>query len=444
MKKRSIQHIGLLVNKRYTWSKTPRIKEVLDKTNAFLKAYYTPSLSIMTIAALTPREIEISYIDENFEDIDYNKGYDIVGITAMTQEALHAYNVAAEFRKRGVYVVMGGIHASVMPEEAARFVDTVIIGEAERLWPQFLSDYESNCERKFYYSDDKVPVDLTMSPIPRYDLLHKKNYFMDPHLYYNMVPIQTSRGCPHDCQFCLVTKIYGNRFRTKTMAQIESEIIEIKKYFPGKILLFSDDNLFVNKKHSRELLTLLKRLNIRWWAQSDIGIGDDDELLTMAYESGCLTLLIGLESINPENLKTMNKSSWKYRQLVNYGRNIDNIQKHGIIVFGSFIFGLDNDDKRVFKNVVTFMDEHNITGQLTIATPLPGSRLFKRLHDEQRMLAQEPFWDRCTFLDVLFKPKNLTVEDLEEGFLWAYSQVFNKDSFDKRSNYLKTIYKNIH
>lgn len=187
----------------------------------------------------------------------------------------------------------------------------------------------------------------------------------------------------------------------------------------------------------------MKELNIRWWAQSDIGIGEDDELLSLAYDSGCLTLLIGLESINPENLKTMNRSSWKHRQLMNYGRNIENIQKHGIIVFGSFIFGLDNDDKSVFKNVVTFMDENNITGQLTIATPLPGSRLYERLRAENRLLMDEPFWDRCTFLDVLFKPKNLSVADLEDGFIWAYGQVFNRESFAKRSAFLKSIYKNI-
>lgn len=231
MKKRNLKHIGLIVNKRYTWSRTSRIKEALDGSNAYLKAYYTPSLSMLTVAAITPGDIAVSYVDENFEEINYDADYDIVGITAMTQEALHAYEIAAEFRKRGVHVVMGGIHASVMPEECARFVDTVIVGEAERLWPQFLADYEHGRERKIYKNEDGALTDLSTLPVPRYDLLKDKNYFMDPRYYYNMVPIQTGRGCPHDCEFCLVTKIYGSRFRTKTIEQIKLEIAEIKKYF---------------------------------------------------------------------------------------------------------------------------------------------------------------------------------------------------------------------
>jgi len=165
--------------------------------------------------------------------------------------------------------------------------------------------------------------------------------------------------------------------------------------------------------------------------------------LSLIYESGGLLLLIGFESIDPENLKTINNNSWKYKQLSNYQKNIEKIQTHGIIVFGSFIFGLDNDYKSVFKDVVEFMDENNITGQLTIATPLPGSRLLERLKQEDRLIENEPFWDKCTFLDVLYKPKKMTVKELEDGFIWAYKQIFNKKANAKRVQYLKNIYRNI-
>ena len=443
MSGKKIKHICLIGTKRYTWSINPKTKNALDGNNRFLKAYNTSSLSIITIAGLTPPDIEVSYIDEDFEDIDFNIQYDIVGISAMTQQIVRSYEIAKEFRRRGIYVVMGGIHTSFLPEEALEWVDTVIIGEAEDLWPQFLEDFKNNKAKKIYKQPEGTFVDLTKSPIPRYDLLKKKNYFEDHKSFYNMIPIQVSRGCPHDCEFCLVTKCYGSRFRKKTIEQVRIEINEIKKYFPGKVILFADDNLFIDRKFSKKLLEEIKNLKIRWWAQSDISVGEDEELLSLIYESGGLLLLIGFESIDPENLKTINNNSWKYRQLKNYSKNIERIQKHGIIVFGSFIFGLDNDDKNVFNNVVEFMDQNNITGQLTIATPLPGSRLLERLKLEGRLIENEPFWDKCTFLDVLFKPQKMTIEELEDGFIWSYKQVFNEKAQAKRVQYLKEIYKNI-
>ncbi|EMS80828.1 B12-binding domain-containing radical SAM protein [Desulfotignum phosphitoxidans] len=440
---RKLNHICLIGTKRYTWAINPKIKKSLDENNKFIKAYNTSSLSLITIAALTPPDIDISYIDEDFEEIDFDIQYDMVGISAMTQQVIRSYEIAKEFRKRGTYVVMGGIHASFLPNEALEWVDTVIMGEGEDLWPQFLEDFKNNKEKKIYKQPEGTFVDLTKSPTPRYDLLTRKDYFKNNKIFYNMIPIQVSRGCPHNCEFCLVTKCYGSKFRKKTIEQIIREIKKIKEYFPGKVILFADDNLFIDKKFSKKLLKTIKDLNIRWWAQTDISIGEDEELLSLIYESGGLLLLIGFESIDPENLKLININSWKYKQLSNYSKNIERIQKHGIIVFGSFIFGLDNDDKNVFKNVVGFMDENNITGQLTIATPLPGSRLLERLKREDRLLENEPFWDKCTFFDVLYKPKKMTVEELEDGFIGAYKQVFNEKVQAKRVQYLKEIYKKI-
>jgi len=443
MQKRTIHRICLLNLKRYTWSKTPKIKNALDNLSSYLKAYYSPSLSLLTIAGLTPPQIEVIYIDEDFEDIDYTAGYDIVGISAMTQEALHAYEVAQKFRENGVYTVMGGIHASVMPDEASGFFDTVIIGEAEILWPKFLNDYINGNEKKLYHNEKGISIDLEHSPVPRYDLLKNKNYFKDTRYYYNMVPVQVSRGCPHDCEFCLVTSIYGKKYRKKSIDQIKQEINEIKKNLPGRIILFADDNLFVNRKFAKELLGAIKELDIRWWAQSDISIANDEELLDLIYESGGLFLLIGFESIDPENLKNMNKNAWKFKQLKDYEKNIEKIHKHGVIVFGSFIFGFDHDDTGVFEHVVKFMNTNHLTGQMTIATPLPGSRLYTKLQNENRLLYNDAFWDKCTFLDVLYQPKKMSVEELENGFIYAYNQIFNQDSFSKRSEYLKNIYKNI-
>jgi len=441
MKNNKVSSICLVSPRRESWSTTPKIRRVLQEKNKFLKAWYTPSLSILTIAGMIPSEVHITIIDEDFESLNFDQSFDIVAISAMTQQALRAYEIAREFKKRGVFVILGGIHASVFPSEAINHVDAVFVGEAEKTFPQFLEDFQKNEQKRIYIQEEKI--DLTESPMPRYDIFKRKDYFKDSKSFYNMIPIQTSRGCPHDCEFCLVTKIYGPKFRKKNIAQIRAEVLEVKKHFPGKLIMFADDNLFLDRKYSKELLNELKTLKVRWVAQSDIAVGSDDELLELIYESGCLFLLIGFESINPENLKTMNKSSWKYKQLNNYPMYIENIQKHGIIVFGSFIFGLDNDDNNVFKNVVEFMDRNNITGQLTIATPLPGSRMMERLQSEDRLLYEFPFWDKCSFFDVLYKPEKMTKSELEDGFVWAYQELFNESSFSKRAKYLKSIYKNI-
>lgn len=441
MNKRKLEHIAFINFKRYTWSKTPKIKIALEKSSKFLKAYCTPSLSLLTIAGLTPLDIKMSYIDEDFEEINYSADYDIVALSAMTQQVVRAYEVAEEFRKRGVYVVIGGIHASKLPNEALQYVDTVIVGEAENVWKIFLNDFKCNKPNKIY--QDNSVVDLKKSPVPRYDLLTGKNYFRDPRFYYNMVSLQATRGCPHDCEFCLVSQIYGTKIRKKSIDQVKNEILTIKKYFPNKVLLFADDNLFVDKKYAKDLMNVMKDLKVRWWAQTDISFGGDDELLDLAYESGCLIVLVGFESINPKNLEKMNKTSWKYRQLKNYSKYNENIQKHGIIVYGSFIFGLDSDTKDAFKNVIDFMDKNHITGQLTIATPLPGSRMEERLKNQNRLLQDYGEWDKCTFFDVLYEPQSMSKKELEDGFIWAYEQVFREDSFLKRAEYLKNIYKDI-
>lgn len=438
-----LNHICLISPKRDTWSKTEKIREVLQKKNKFLKAWYSSSLSILTIAALIPSDIKITFVDEDFEEIDFSVTYDLVGVSAMTQQAQRGYQIASEFRKRGTYVVMGGIHASAMPEEALQYVDTVFIGEAENTWPEFLNDFKNKIPKKIYTQNKREIDDLKSSPIPKYDILKEKNYFKDSRHFYNMIPIQVSRGCPHACEFCLVSDMYGTKFRKKSFGQVKQEISTIKKLFPGKLIMFADDNLFLDRKYSKGLLQVIKELGVRWVAQSDIAVGEDEDLLSLIYESGGLFLLVGFESINPANLKAMNKNSWKFKQLKNYKKYIERIQKHGIIVFGSFIFGLDNDDSNVFRNVVDFMNRNHITGQLTIATPLPGSRMLERLKNENRLLENNSFWEKCTFFDVLFEPKKMKKEELEDGFIWAYNQLFNEKAFIKRAEYLKKIYKSI-
>lgn len=439
----SHRRICLISPRRLVWARNEKITEALRQSHQFLKAWYSPPLSLLTVAGLTPAGINIVLVQEDFEEVDFTACYDLVGITAMIQNATRAYEIAAGFRARGTYVVIGGIHPTVLPEEALGHADTVIVGEAEELWPQFLRDFENGEPQRIYRGAPEHRVDLTKSPMPRYDLLNARNSIKDPHFYYNFIPVQAGRGCPHGCDFCLVSDIYGKKGRRKSIEQVRAEILAIKKQLPNRLIGFVDDNLFIDRRYAWDLLETLVELKVRWVAQTDISVGEDSDLLERMYRAGCLFLFIGFESLDSENLSGMNHSQWKLRQLDNYEPYVRSIQERGILVFGAFIVGLDHDDAGVFARTVDFMDRNHITGQITFATPLPGSRFYERLKQEGRFLYPEPFWDRCSFFDVLYRLKRMTKEQAEEGFIWAYQQVFNEKALSKRTAYIKEIYKKL-
>ncbi len=440
---RPLRRICLVSPRRRVWARNEKITAVLKASHQYLKAWYSPPLGLLTIAGLTPENVEVVLVQEDFEEVDYKGAYDLVGISAMIQNVDRAYEIAAQFRARGLYVVIGGIHPTVLPEEVALHADTVIVGEAEELWPRFLRDFENGEAQRIYRDPPQHHIDLTKSPMPRYELLHASNSVRDPHYYYNFIPMQASRGCPHACDFCLVSDIYGRKNRRKSIEQIRAEILAIKKHLPNRLIGFVDDNLFLDRRFSRELLQALAELEIRWAATSDIAVGADPDLLRRIYRAGCLFLFIGIESFDSENLSGMNPNHWKMKQLGNYERNLHNIQENGIIVLGSFIVGLDHDDAGVFSRTVDFIDRNCITSNIFVATPLPGSRFYERLKQEGRFLYPEPFWDRCTFFDVLFRLKRMSKEEAEGGFIWAYQQVFNEKAFQKRANYIKEIYRKL-
>ncbi len=417
---------------------------MLKDTHKYLKPYYSPPLALLTLAGMTPANVEIVLAQDDFDEVDCTASYDLVGISAMIQNVDRAYEIADAFRSRGVYVVLGGIHPTVLTEEAALHADTVIAGEAEELWPSFLNDFENGEPRRIYQHPPGHRVDLTKSPLPRYDLLNARNSIRDPRYYYNFVPIQASRGCPHACDFCLVSDIYGRKNRRKSVEQVRAEILAVKKHLPNHLIGFVDDNLFVDRRFSRELLQALEELKVRWVTQTDIAVGEDPDLLSQMHRAGCLFLFIGFESFDSDNLSGINPNRWKMRQLANYERYVRNIQENGIIVFGSFIVGLDQDDVGVFARTVDFIDRNCITANIFIATPLPGSRMYERLKAEGRFLYPEPFWDRCSFFDVLFSLKRMTKEEAEDGLIWAYQKIFNEKAFQKRAAYLKEVYKALH
>lgn len=399
---------------------------------------YTDSLSrafgtgLLVIAALTPDHIEVEVIDENYDDINYNKDYDLIGISVMTHQASHAYEIADVFRSRGIIVAIGGIHATVLPDEAKRHCDSVFIGEAEHTWPGFLEDFKNGQVSDFYKSE--TPVNMTNFPTPRYDLLKQENY--------KVIWMQTGRGCPHDCEFCVASNVYGYKYRHKTLNQIIDEIEFIHKIWPHARINFADDNFFINRKFSKELVRHLKKINLRWFAQTDISIANDEEFIKELKAAGCTTLFIGFESISKSSLSQINKNSWKLNQLNNYPEAIKRIQSKGIGIVGAFIIGLDGDTKETFNELADFIIDNNIfIPQITILTPLPGSRLYERLKKENR-LTDIP-WSNYTFTEVNYIPKNMTGEDLKNGLYRIYKKVYGKEARLKVLKHFKNIFKKL-
>jgi radical SAM superfamily enzyme YgiQ (UPF0313 family) len=406
-------------------NQSPWLKDEIKMSFTF------PELSLLIIAALTDSsEAEFFYMDEKFDEVDYAQKFDLIVLTALSSKAAHAYRMAAEFRKRGVYTVMGGPHASVMPDEARSFVDTVIIGEAENSWKEFLNDFKAGNPKPFYDGKKKM-TDLKLSPIPRYDLLKNEAY--------RNIPIQTTRGCPHDCEFCSNSVLFGKTYRSKSIEQVLEEIKAIKKnpVLRHKFLFFVDDNMFANKKYSKSLLRAIigEKMRLRWITQTDISIAEDEELLDLMFQAGCKVVLIGFESLSKNNLEKID--IWKRKQVENYSAYARKIQSHGISIRGSFIVGLDNDTGTVFQETVSFITENQIHPQIVILTPIPGTRLYARLKRENRLLP-EPFWDQLSPYRVCFEPKLLSKKELADGFAWMIKKLFSEEVVKERKRHYMT------
>lgn len=408
------------------WNNT---KEILPYKEAFTGF----SSGLLIIGSLSPKDCKIELIDENIEYINFNKEYDIVAISSMTQQATRAYQIADAFRNKGVKVIIGGIHATVLPEEAKKHADSVVIGEAEDLWGSVLRDFLKN-DLKLFYRSNKV-VDLNKSPIPRYDLLNKKKY--------KTVWIQVSRGCPMDCEFCCASNVYGYKYRYKSVPNILKELRCITERWGRNILVsFADDNIFVNKKFSEELIKKIAGLKIRWFAQTDITIGENSKLLGLLRKNGCAILFIGFESLDYKNLKSINKNGRKVNYLNQYSKIVERIQSYGIGVMASFVIGFDEDTPDVVKKLSDFIIENNIfASQISILTPLPGTRLRDRLKKEERLLSTD--WDNYTFTNVNFTPSKMSVQDLQNGLLDIYKQIYSREATLKKARHFKKIYLNL-
>ena len=376
-----------------------------------------PSLSLLTIAGLTPQDVEVTY--HEIADIDVVGELpqcDLAAVSTFTAQAKEAYKLAARYRALGVPTVIGGLHANAVPDDCARHFDAVVTGEGELTWRRLVADFRSGQMARVYSPNGRT-FDLADAPMPRFDLLDVQRY--------NRITLQTQRGCPWRCDFCAASIRIAPKYKVKPVAKVIAEIREIKRIWRKPFIEFADDNSFVNKAHSKELMHALIPEHIRWFTESDIAVADDDALMRQA---GCAQILVGLESPNAAALDRIEQQkNFKRDRLEHYKEAIARIQSHGISVNGCFVLGLDGDTTAIFDDVFRFVEESGLTEvQITVMTAFPGTPLYARLRGEGRLIEPEA-WEKCTLFDVNLTPKQMSVTDLEAGLVDLAKRLYTEE-----------------
>ena len=377
-----------------------------------------PSLGLLTLAGMTPSHHEVIYreVDE-LTPASGEMECELVAISSLTARIDDAYVLAERFRSRRIPVVMGGIHASVLPHEALAHCDAVVAGSAEGVWHKILEHAEAGCLQGIYRSDSAHVFADEAYAMPAFQLMAGRSY--------NRITVQTSRGCPRGCEFCGASRLISSRFQQKPVARVVDEIRQARPWLDRPFFEFADDNTFIDRRYGRELIKALIPLGIRWFTETDASIADDLELCDMLAEAGCRQLLIGFESPRIEDLGTVDPRGWKQRMADRYLHAIDVLQSRGVSVNGCFIFGLDHQGPDVFSTVVDYVRKSGLAEvQCTVLTPFPGTELYDRMKREGRLL-RERFWNRCTLFDVNYHPAKMKVTELEDGLRWVLQELYS-------------------
>ncbi len=375
-------------------------------------------LSLGIIAGLTPKEWKVKIIDENFRQFKYYEA-DLVGITSFTATATRAYELAGIYRSKGVPVVIGGIHASMVPDEAEQFCDSVVVGEAESIWPEVLKDFESGNLKKQYKGSF---TNLIHQPLPRRELFHPG---------YIVASVQTSRGCPMDCSFCSVSAFNGRHYRFRPVNEVLDELESIS----NKYVFFIDDNIVGHNSFARERAKELFRGIIErgikkyWISQASLNFADDEELLGLAAKSGCCMIFLGVETEGIEQLTEAGKNLNLHKVKDGaYNQVFNRIRKHGIGVIGGFIFGFDHDTPKSILNRARFIRRSHIDSvQLSVLTPLPGTRLYEELRVSGRLTHTNypADWERYDYYEPVFKLNRMSVEIFDQYRDMAWKSIFS-------------------
>lgn len=367
------------------------------------------------LAAYTPSEWAVTHVDEIVQQVEFDGAHDLVGISANTPAAPHAYELAAEFRKRGKKVIIGGPHATLMPEEVAEHADAAVIGEADLLWPQILTDFLSNKLKKIY-SCDILPT-LEGMPAPRWDLIKGR-------VYGKGVTIAT-RGCPFACEYCTIPQMYKRKMRYRPIAEVVTEI----RQMPGRALVFWDDNLAANRKYAKELFKAITPLN-RWWTtQATMDCAEDDEFLSLAARSGCKAIFMGFETVSQASLLGANKA---HNRSDRFHETIKKMHSFGIAVQAGIVFGFDEEDVSIFRSTVEYYRKAGLdSATISVLIPFPNTPLYKRLDGAGRILTKD--WSRYDGKkNVVYQPAQMSPQQLLMGMEWAARQFYSINSIFER------------
>ncbi len=381
------------------------------------RMFLVPPLNLMLLAALMPPGVDVHIIDERTTKIDFNDRVDLVGITAMTCDVMRAYEIADAYRSRGVGVIIGGIHATVLPHEAAQHADAVVIGEAEYVLPELIDDYRRGKLRQFYQASRFH--DLKSLPYPRRDLL-------DDRYYITRNLMQTTRGCPHRCKFCSISITAGLKFRCRPVQDLVGEIEAADSAFLG----FVDDNINGNPRYARDVFNALRPLGVRWYGDATILIAEDEDLLDAAAASGCKVMLIGFESLSQDTLTGIHK---RFNRPDRFLELIQRIRSRGIGVIGNFILGLDGDHEDGGKQLLEFLEAAKLElAQVKILTPYPGTATFEEMDQAGRLLSKRWSDFDTSRGNVVFQPLDVSPLDLQNRFFdintstYSYSAILRR------------------
>lgn len=397
-----------------------------------------PSLGLLTLAGMTPKEHEVEY--HEIADLKLSvaadqlpSGFDLVAISSFSAQIDEAYNLAELFRRQGTKVVMGGLHVTSVPHEAEQYCDAVVVGEGELSWLQVLRDAERGSLKKRYNPIGKE-FRLCDAPMPAYELLDISKY--------NRLTVQTTRGCPHKCDFCASSILLTQKYKIKPANKVLAEIDKIKELWNNPFIEFADDNSFVNAAHWKKLLPEIKKRRIHWFTETDISVAYDGELLRLMREAGCAQVLVGLESPMPEALDGIDVDNWKLKQSSKYIKAVKRIQSYGISVNGCFVIGLDGHDETIFKRIPQFIETSGLHQvQVTLPTAFPGTPFYHRLKMEGRLI-EETNWKKCTLFDLNFVPKQMSGERLVEGFMHLATSLYDDENKQARENAFKKCMRN--
>lgn len=379
------------------------------------KRQFSPGLTLPYLAALFPKEFQIEIIEDAVEEINYDKPVDLVGITVMSAQAPRAYQIANEFRKRGVKVILGGFHPTFMPKEAEEHCDSVVIGEAEGLIETIVDDLKHGKLKPFYKRES--PHDLASLPSPRYDLIKFKNHQAP------FFPIQTNRGCPYNCSFCSVTRFYGARYRHRPIADVLEDVKNA-----GKFIFFADDNFTADTDYTLELLKELKKHQKYWFAQCSTSSLQKNGILGKMKDAGGTCLYIGFESLKSETLKKHRKG---FNKPEDYRALVKEIHRNGLTFLASMMVGFDEDDLGTFDDILSFTESTKVHGLgLYILTPIPGTVFYEQCVAQNRLLTTD--WSFYTGSHAVFRPSRMTAEELEKAYWAANLKFYSLTSMIKR------------